>query len=80
MSIDGERVWIANTDDVVEISAKTGALVRVIGTGRKDFQATTGILAVGDRVWVANLAGGPASTGSITELEASNGAVLRVIR
>ena len=58
---------------ITELSASTGALVRVIGGPRYELQPWS-VTSVGPYIFVANL-----PTDSVTEVKASNGALVRVI-
>jgi uncharacterized protein YerC len=64
---------VANGASVTELSASTGALVRVIRGANYGISGPEGIALSGTHVWVANGA-------SVTELSASTGALVRVIR
>jgi len=83
MAVAGGRVWIANSfypqtggDQgwVTELSARTGALIRVISARRDRLTDPEAVAAVGDRVWVVNSFGD-----SLVELDAATGALIRVI-
>jgi outer membrane protein assembly factor BamB len=79
----GSHVWVANVfgNSVTELNAATGSVIRVIDAPADDF-ATPIALAVTDaHVWVVNegVKGNSHGTGSITELDARNGALIRVI-
>jgi DNA-binding beta-propeller fold protein YncE len=73
---DGTHVWVANLvgNSVTELSASTGALIKVIRGSICGFSEVEGIATGGTHVWVANLGGN-----SVTELSASTGALVRVI-
>ena len=82
-AVAGGRVWIANSfypqtggDQgwVTELSARTGALIRVISARRDRLTDPEAVAAVGDRVWVVNSFGD-----SLVELDAATGALIRVI-
>jgi hypothetical protein len=76
VSVDGRSVWIANGRNVVEISATTGSLIRVV-SARRDQLSYAQYLAAGDgRVWVSATGSFP---GSVTEIRATTGALLRII-
>jgi hypothetical protein len=62
---DGTHVWITNGGDLVELSAVTGAFVRVI----RSVQSPLAVVSDGSHVWVAGK--------TVTELSAANGAVIR---
>ncbi len=83
VAIAGSRVWVANANDsVTEVSAATGALIRVISASRYRFDAPSGIAITGDTVWVASSgwnSNGGEPIGSVTEISARTGALIRVI-
>ncbi len=62
---DGKHVWVANIggSSVIELSASTGQMVRVISGASYQFNEPFAITADGTHVWVANMIGN-----SITEL------------
>ena len=64
----GTHVWVANAngDSVTELSASTGALVKVIRGSSYGFDYPSGITSDGTHVWVANYWGN-----SVTEFSAS---------
>jgi DNA-binding beta-propeller fold protein YncE len=79
----GGRVWVANslypsTADaggwVTELSATTGALIRVVSAGPDRLTDPEAIAVAGNRVWVVDSLGS-----SVTELNATTGALIRVI-
>jgi len=69
-------VWVANADgnSVTELTAATGAPVKVIAGSSYRFNDPTGISSDGTHVWVANQIGN-----SVTELNAATGALVKVI-
>ena len=72
---DGTHVWVANYgNSVTELSASTGALVKVISGSRYGFNGSGAVASGGGHVWVANLGGN-----SVTELSASTGALAKLI-
>ena len=73
---DGTRVWVANYDgnSVTELSARTGAVVKVISASRYKFKDPFSIASGGTHVWVVNLDGE-----SVTELSAKTGRLVKVI-
>jgi DNA-binding beta-propeller fold protein YncE len=82
VAVDRNQVWVANANDsVTEIDAATGALVRVISARRYQFNAPAGIAAAGNRVWVisSGFNGDGNPRGSVTEIDAATGALVRVI-
>jgi outer membrane protein assembly factor BamB len=78
----GGALFVANAaGSVLELSASTGAFVRLINGVRGDFADPVAISARGSVVLVLNAGrSGAAASGSITELSARSGAVLRTIR
>ena len=62
-------------NSVTELSASTGALVRIISGSRYEFHTPDAISSDGTHVWVSSLNQG----GSVTELSASTGALVRVV-
>ena len=73
---DGTHIWVANDGQpasVIELSASTGALVRVI-SGDGVFNRPNAIISNGTDVWVESGYGS-----YITELRASDGSVLQQI-
>ena len=80
----GNRLWVANSlyaatggndgGAVTELSASTGAPIRVISGRRYRLTDPEAIAADSGRVWVVNGNGG-----SVTELDAGTGAPIRVI-
>ena len=83
----GNTVWVDNGGSVTEINASTGALIRVISAGRYQLTGSAadtgpaGITATGNTVWVDNN-GNPnivGATNTVTEINATTGALIRVI-
>ncbi len=72
----GSYLWVANNNanTITQISAKNAALVKVIGRGTNYFDAPQGIYVDGTHIWVLN------SANEVTELNASSGDLVRVIR
>ena len=84
-------VWVANFlgNSVSEYNSKTGSLVRVIDAKADGFHRPDGIAVSGTHVWVSNgnreLGMGTldyplARYSSVTELNATNGSLVRVIK
>jgi DNA-binding beta-propeller fold protein YncE len=65
---DGTHVWVANGagDSVTELSASTGALVKVISDSSYGLDGPDAVTSDGNHIWVAN-GGGQ----SVTEFSAS---------
>ena len=87
IAADGPDIWVANQngnsgkDSVTELDAATGKILRTIPY---DALPDPGfIYADGAHIWVASSndgdSSGPAVCGSVTELDADTGAVLRVL-
>jgi hypothetical protein len=94
IAADGAHVWVTNTvvtnpytsydGSVAEINVSDGRLVRLIRGSSYDFESPEAIASDGAHVWVANLCGNASATegcirGSVTELSASTGRLVRVI-
>lgn len=90
----GDRIWVADYggDSVTELSASTGALIRVLRGPRYQFNHPAAITIDGDRIWVGSTCpnGGGGWMGSVcfnsgnpvtglTELKAATGAPVRVL-
>ena len=86
MAVDGPDLFVADVGDnsVVKINATTGALVMDLSGPRYRFGDPRALALVGEHLFVANEAepsavfGGTNSPGSVTELDASSGVVVRV--
>ena len=86
---DGTHVWVANqwTRTITELNAKTGALVKFIQGSSYQFNLPVAISSVGKYVWVANqpcvfnnvYKCSNSLGNSVTELNASTGALVQVI-
>ena len=74
VSSDGTHLWVADTsgDSVIELNAKTGALVKVITGSNNEFAEPRAASADGSHVWVL-------MSSWVTELNAATGAVVKVI-
>ena len=85
VAVGGSLVWIANIrqgeNSITELNASNGSLVRVIKAKADRFNGLLGITANTSHVWVTNGNGyeNGTNTNSITELNASNGSLVRVI-
>jgi 6-phosphogluconolactonase (cycloisomerase 2 family) len=83
IAVGGLHVWVANVfgNSVTELDAATGSIVRVIDAGADGFKTPIAIAVTQSHVWVVNdgVKGDSRGTGSITELSASTGALVRVI-
>jgi len=76
IAADPARVWVANHggNSVTELSAATGALIRVIAGQQFQLDGPVAIAADASHVWVANATGN-----SLTEINAATGDLIRVI-
>ena len=76
IAADRARVWVANNggNSVTELSAATGALIRVIAGRQFQLDGPVAIAADASHVWVANATGN-----SLTEINAATGDLIRVI-
>lgn len=92
IAVSGSHVWVLNNPyrgplSVVEINASDVSLARKLSGPQYDFgryisqlgYRPQGIAAAGNRVWVANPHGGVSGLGSVTEINAKTGAVVRVL-
>jgi hypothetical protein len=83
IAVGGSRVWVANVfgNSVTELNAKTGSIIRVINARADDFATPIALAVTSAHVWVVNegVKGDSSGTGSITELDARDGALVRVI-
>ena len=90
MAVSGGNVWVVNEvgNSITEFDASTGSQVRSINAKADAFHHPDGIAVQGSRVWVSNgneqlgMGGGNYDTArysSVTELNAKNGTLVRVI-
>jgi predicted nucleic acid-binding Zn ribbon protein len=90
IAVIGTNVWVVNEvgNSITEFNAQTGSQVRVIDAKADAFHHPDGIAVQGARVWVTNsnenlgMGGGNYDTArysSVTELNAKNGSLVRVI-
>jgi hypothetical protein len=80
MVISDSRVVVSDVtvtgNQIIELNATSGSLIRVIKAGNGPWRNTRGILAAdGDRVWITG-----DSYGRLVDLDTRNGSVLRVIK
>ena len=75
----GAHLWVANNggNSVTELSASTGAVVKVLSGPSYGFNGPNAIAVGGGHVWVANF--GNSGNSTVTELSASTGAVVKVL-
>jgi len=91
IAASGSHVWVLNNPyreplSLVELNTK-GTVLRTLSGPEFDFgsyDAGAGyrqesLAASGDRVWVTNPAGGPSGHGSVTEIDARTGKLIRVL-
>jgi len=87
---DGIHVWIVNGststslggswgDSVTELNASNGSLVRVVHLRNGIHSNPVGLVSNGVDVWVTDQGGGANGIGSVIELNALTGVVVRVI-
>ncbi len=75
IAFDDGHLWVTNDNSVLEITAAKGTLVRALRNPADGFDDPAAIYGNGAYVWVANSQGN-----SVTELKASNGSLVRVIK
>jgi len=91
LAVSATDVWVVNMagNSITEFDAKTGSQVRVINAKANAFHHPVGIAIQGSHVWVSNsneqfgMGGGNYNTArysSVTELNAKNGSLVRVIK
>ena len=76
MAVDGPHLWVTRwaTNEVVELAASSGAVVRVVKFSRRTrFSGPTTIAAGGGRVWVTNV-------NKVVMLKEASGAIVRILR
>lgn len=78
------NVWVVNgpQSSVIELAAKTGSLIRVINDRNCrscHLSSPTAVAADGGDVWVTNAGTTPSGPGSVTELSATTGRLVRWI-
>ena len=89
----GSDVWVADMSTsstpkarLVELSSATGAVIHVVQGAKYDFTAGMpsdvyeALGSSGHDLWVSDLKGGNASSDAVTEVNASTGALVRVLR
>jgi len=86
---DGTHVWVVNGsvyyrghrrgDTITELNATNGSLVRVIQLHDGIYADPVGVVSNGVNVWVTDSGGGMYGIGSVIELNAVTGAVVRTI-
>jgi len=74
VSILDNRVWISDSSNVVELDARTGKVIRIVGARRDRIDGTQDVVAYRGYVWISNSDGN-----SLTELRASDGALVRIV-
>ena len=74
IAINRGVIWVTDWSNVVELSASTGAVLRILGARQDHFNGAENVVVIDGRIWVANQTGN-----SLTELNASNGSLIRVI-
>lgn len=76
IAASGTKVWAVNLNSVLEINASNGTVEQVIHAKADRFSMPFGLVVSGSHVWVMNNVVGD----RITELNGSNGSLVRVIR
>jgi outer membrane protein assembly factor BamB len=90
IAVSNSQVWVTNLQtangdgSVTSLNAQSGAVLRVVKEPGDEFDGPIGVAAQGAEVWVAssgtkNYEGDGQDTGSVTELNATTDAVVRVI-
>jgi len=91
IAVSEGHVWVGNTtadngsvrgSSLTELNASNGSLVRIVNSSADKFSYPDSIAVSGGHVWVVNATAdnGNASGSSLTELNASNGSLVKVIR
>jgi hypothetical protein len=86
VAVSGAHAWIANIregdNSVTELRTSNGSFVRNIKARAGTFNGLLGIAAEGSHVWVTNGNGyeSGGNTNSVSELNADNGSLVRVIK
>lgn len=80
MTISGSRVMVSDMtitgNQIIELNAISGSVIRVIKAGNGPWRGTTGIMAAdGDYVWITGY-----GFGRLVELDSRTGSVIRVIK
>jgi hypothetical protein len=84
IAVSGSQVWVTNTyeNSVTVFNAESGALIRTIDAPADHLVDPKGIVIAKSHVWVVNSSGAAGSDtrfGSVTELNESNGALVKVV-
>lgn len=92
IAADGTHVWITTGSSLTEVNASKGTVIRILSGGKYALIQPDGIADDGTHLWVTSPAGDwedPAispdglplnhGSGSVTELSASDGAVIRTL-
>jgi len=82
VSSDGTHVWVASGNSLYELNASTGAVVQTINDPEDNADGfLDGVSSDGTHVWVTTVTGNSEhpSVGTVTELDASTGAVVQTI-
>ena len=76
VSSDGTHVWVANfgSNAVIELSATTGKLVKVLSGASYGFNGPGAVSSDGTHVWVVK-----GNSGTVTEMSAATGALVKVL-
>ncbi len=86
IAVSGSTVWVVDSGSnaVTEFSATTGSLIRVLtnASAHYGFATPNSVAVAGSDLWVVNRSGGSTTdpdAGSLTEIAASTGALVRVV-
>ena len=75
IALDDGHLWVTNDNSVIELTAAKGTVVRAMRDKVDGFDDPLAMTGDATHVWVANFQGN-----SVTELKASNGSLVRVIK
>jgi serine/threonine-protein kinase len=78
IAADGSHLWVVNNqgNSVTELSSSVGSWLRTLSGSRYRFNAPNEVTTDGTHVWVCNTGG---ASGSLTELNASDGRLTRTL-
>jgi serine/threonine-protein kinase len=81
---DGADLWVVNAfgNSMTELNVGTGSLVRIVKGTSYGFNNPEAVTADGTHIWVGNdgLVNGSPEGNSVTELNASDGSLVRVVK
>jgi len=73
LAASGTHIWVANGGNVVELNAKNGKIIRVVGATADDFDNAYYVVADRQYVWTTS------DEGLVVQLNATNGKLVRLI-